>query len=72
MGSFSLLYVYLRSSAHDVGTKVIVKILFILRTLFIFHRKTRTCFLKNMSNFSKKTYMFSEKHARLFGALIIK
>ncbi|RKU85021.1 hypothetical protein DW033_15535 [Parabacteroides sp. AF39-10AC] len=52
--------------------RVIVKILFILRTLFIFHRKTRTCFLKNMSNFSKKTYMFSEKHARLFGALIIK
>lgn len=50
--------------------RVIVKILFILRTLFIFHRKTRTCFLKNMSNFSKKTYMFSEKHARLFGALI--
>ena len=29
-------------------------------------------FSHNMSNFSKKTYMFSEKHARLFGALIIK
>ncbi|OUP17142.1 hypothetical protein B5F32_14175 [Parabacteroides distasonis] len=41
--------------------RVIVKILFIPRTLFIFHRKTRTCFLKNMSNFSKKdVHVFQE------------